>query len=170
MKNKIVYNPDQIYSIIMNAKVSGEHYILKEIQQSDIFDIKELVEPKKWLQDKTGEKVRWSDVMEVHVSHTRPDSLLFKYNFDDEYSEIDFNVPTAGRSRQQRRGRTQQQESRKVDSIQLKLAYDKPLPISKALYDDLQTLCNSQAIPRNYHEFYNDLTYFNNSVYKEDSD
>ncbi|KAH9632233.1 hypothetical protein HF086_002868 [Spodoptera exigua] len=72
LKNKVLYTPDQVYSIIMNAKVSGEKYILKEMQQSEILNIKELVEPKRWLQDKTGERVRWSDVMEISVSYNKP--------------------------------------------------------------------------------------------------
>ncbi|CAB3238748.1 unnamed protein product [Arctia plantaginis] len=107
------------------------------MQQSEILNIKELAEPKRWLQDKTGEKVRWSDVME------------------------------AGRSRQRR----QKQVSKTIESIELMPAYDKPLPIQKALYYDLLSLCNSQAIPHHYQPFYRNLSFCDTeSGHDEDSD
>lgn len=159
LKNKAVYTPDQIYNIIMNAKVSGQKYIVKEMQRSEIVDIKELVEPRKWLHDKNGEKVRWSNVMEVSVSRTNPNSLLFKYDYDEEYHELDFEMLTTSRGNQGRRRGKKHEVSKTIDSIELKPAYNNPLSITKALYDDLQSLRNSQAIPRHCHAFYNNLTH-----------
>lgn len=152
LKNKVLYTPDQVYSIIMNAKISGDKYTLKEMQQTEILNIKELVEPKRWLKDKTGEKVRWSDVMEVSVTYTKPNCFLFKYDFDQDYIELDYD---AGSSRQRR----QKQVTQKIENIELKPAYDEPLPIRKALYDDLLSLCDSKAIPSHYHSFYRNLRY-----------
>ncbi|KAH9634401.1 hypothetical protein HF086_000227 [Spodoptera exigua] len=159
-----VLNVPQSEVIIMNAKVSGEKYILKEMQQSEILNIKVLVEPKRWLQDKTGEKVRWSDVMEISVSYNKPNCFLFKYDFDQDYIELDYN---ASASRQRR----QKQVSKTIESIELKPAYDKPLPIRKALYNDLLSLCNSQAIPHHYQPFYRNLSFCDaESGHDEDSD
>ncbi|CAH0398696.1 unnamed protein product [Chilo suppressalis] len=122
------------------------------MQQSEIFNIKELVEPKRWLQDKTGEKLRWSDVMEVSVSYSKPNCFLFKYDFDQDYIELDYD---AGRSRQRRH----KEVSKTIESIELKPVYDKPLPIKKALNNDLLCLCNSQAIPHHYQPFYRNLSF-----------
>lgn len=146
----------------MNAKISGNKYILKEMQQSEILNIKELVEPKRWVQDKTGERVRWSDVMEVSVSYTKPNCFLFKYDFDQDYIKLDYNVTWQ---------RRQKPVSKPIESIQLKPAYNEPLPITKALYDDLLSLCNSQAIPLHYQQFYRNLSYCDTRAgHDEDSD
>lgn len=49
LKHKVVYIPDQIYTIIMNAKVSGEKYNVKEIMQTEFYKIKELINNKNWI-------------------------------------------------------------------------------------------------------------------------
>ncbi|CAG5044450.1 unnamed protein product [Parnassius apollo] len=72
-----------------------------------------------------------------------------------------------GRSRQRR----QKQVSKTTESIELKPAYDKPLPIKKALFNDLLSLCNSQAIPHHYQPFYRNLSFCDTeSGHDEDSD
>ncbi|CAG5055691.1 unnamed protein product [Parnassius apollo] len=70
------------------------------MQQPEILNIKELVEPKRWLQDKTGEKVRWSDVTEYTKQITRIAQQDFtvageninlheQYHSQSETSELD---------------------------------------------------------------------------------
>ncbi|KAJ8721002.1 hypothetical protein PYW08_006467 [Mythimna loreyi] len=88
MRNKSIYTPDQIYNIILNSKVSGEKYTMKELEQTDILDIKKLVNPLNWRRDIDGNTIRWSDVMEVHVSSSEKDKVFFKYDFDEAYSEL----------------------------------------------------------------------------------
>ncbi|CAG4981678.1 unnamed protein product [Parnassius apollo] len=74
---------------------------------------------------------------------------------------------TEDRSRQLR----QKQMSETIESIELKPAYDKPLPIKKALYNDLLTRCKSQAIPYHYQPFYRNLSFCDiESGHDEDSD
>lgn len=51
LKHRVVYTPDQIYTIITNAKVSGEKYNIKEMMQTEFYNIKELINNKNWIKD-----------------------------------------------------------------------------------------------------------------------
>lgn len=73
LKYKVVYTPDQIYSTIMNAKVSGNKYKVTEMIQADFLDIKALISEKNWMKDENGNKVQWSKVLEVRASNSHPD-------------------------------------------------------------------------------------------------
>ncbi|KAL4705130.1 hypothetical protein ACJJTC_005509 [Scirpophaga incertulas] len=156
LKNRVVYTPEQMYSIIINAKVNGEPYVVKEMSQKDFYDIKELIINKNWIRDENGQKILWSKVMQVHVSYTTPLVLHFKYNFDDEYTLMN---TTANQRVLARSKRNVRQASISSPAEQpLKLAYTQPLPVSKALHNDLISLCKSGAIPPFYHGFYDSLT------------
>ncbi|KAJ0170598.1 hypothetical protein K1T71_013969 [Dendrolimus kikuchii] len=161
LKNKVVYTPDQIYNIILNSRVTGEKYCVKELEQSDIYDIKQLVEPHNWRRDKDGEIIHWADVMEVKTTHLQENKLFFRYNFEDAYSELDTNPQSTLNIR--RRGRKRTQVTPIVlGNIELQQAYHQPIPITKALHTDLMSLCKSGAIPRFYHPFYDSLSFTDN--------
>lgn len=82
LKHKVVYTPDQMYVIIMNAKVTGEKYEVIEMSQSEFYDIKELIKNRNWSKDEQNQKVSWSKVMEVsEILHLRPQILQYKYDF-----------------------------------------------------------------------------------------
>ncbi|XP_045499408.1 uncharacterized protein LOC123697033 [Colias croceus] len=158
LKHKVLYTPDQIYSIILNSKVTGEKYRVKELDQSEIYDLKPLVDDKLWRCDKNHNVRHWADVMEVSVTDSNPNKLFFKYNFEDDCSELDINNPRSALGRRRGRKSTQDSSSVSTDNIELKRAYHQPIPISKALHADLLSLCNSEAIPRFYHPFYESLS------------
>lgn len=158
LKNKVLYTPDQIYSIILNSKITGEKYRVKELEQSEVFDLKPLVEDKYWRCDKDGNVIRWADVMEVSVVDSQANKLFFKYNFEDTYAELDINNTNSTSVRRRGRKRTTTQDPGVyLDNVQLQPAYNQPIPISKALYTDLLSLCKTGAIPRSYHSFYQSL-------------
>lgn len=50
-----------------------------------------------------------------------------------------------------------------ADDVTLQPAYNGPVPISKALHEDLSSLCRINAIPLHYHSFYNSLISTNNT-------
>lgn len=58
-----------MYAIIMNAKVNGEKYAVKEMVQNEIYNIKELINNKNWLKNEEGQKIAWTEIMEVSVSY-----------------------------------------------------------------------------------------------------
>ncbi|CAH1644093.1 unnamed protein product [Spodoptera littoralis] len=111
LKNKVLYTPDQIYSIILNSKITGEKYRIKELEQSEVYDLKPLVEDKYWRCDKDGNVIRWADVMEVSVVDTQANKLFFKYNFEDSYSELDINNTPSTSARRRGRKRTSTQDA-----------------------------------------------------------
>lgn len=51
LKHRVVYTPDQIYTIIMNAKVHGKKHQVKEMMQIEFYNIKDLIENKNWLKN-----------------------------------------------------------------------------------------------------------------------
>lgn len=153
MKNKVLYTPDQVYSVILNAKVKGEKYNLKEMEQSVFFDLKCLISGKNWLKDTQGRKISWSKIMEIKVSHLRPHVLQFKYDFGEDYFDLDTDQ---GIGRPKRR-RPPKNPVEPVVNEGLKQVYHQPIPIPKPLYEDLQGLCASEAIPKHYHDFYKSL-------------
>lgn len=158
LKNKVLYTPDQIYNIILNSKITGEKYRIKELEQSEVYDLKPLVEDKYWRCDKDGNVIRWADVMEVSVVDSQANKLFFKYNFEDTYSELDLNNTPSTSARRRGRKRASTQEAAVLDNVQLQRAYHQRIPISQALHTDLLSLCRSGAIPQSYHSFYQSLS------------
>lgn len=57
LKHKVMYTPEQMYTIIMNAKVTGEKYAVKEMSQNDFYDMKELITNRNWVKY----VLRWSE-------------------------------------------------------------------------------------------------------------
>ncbi|KAL4721233.1 hypothetical protein ACJJTC_009545 [Scirpophaga incertulas] len=137
-KNHTIYTPDQMYGIIMNAKINGEKFQLKEMEQHNFFDLKDLMDKRQWLRaDETNKKVKWTKIIQAH-----PDIIYLKYNFDDEYMSL--NTATNSRSSRGRSSFTGSQSPYRN-------------------YDDLMSLCKTEAIPKYYHNFYNNLHCVGNS-------
>ncbi|CAH0730226.1 unnamed protein product, partial [Brenthis ino] len=151
-----------MYAMIMNAKVNGEKYYVKEMAQNEFMDIKELIKNKNWVKDEEGKKISWSKVMEVSVLHSQPTILHFKYEFDADSARVNVEPHQTVTARNKRDTRlTANKTSASFSEPQLKLAYNKSLPVSKALHTDLMSLCRAEAIPTYYHGFYNSLTFIN---------
>ncbi|PZC86881.1 hypothetical protein B5X24_HaOG201740 [Helicoverpa armigera] len=157
MKNKVLYTPDQVYGVIMNAKITGEKYNLIEMGQSDFYNIKDLIIGKNWTTDTQGSKIAWTKIVEVKVSNSNPNIVQFKYNYDDQY----FDLNTESCINRSRRGK--QNRSGNIEVTSLKPAYSEPIAVSKALLEDLHSLCRTEAIPAHYHSFYNSLRSYNDN-------
>lgn len=150
-RNQIIYTPDQMYAIIMNAKVNGQKFELIEMKQSQFFDLKELMPKKYWLKTETGAKISWSKIHEISILREQPDILQFKYNYDEELQRLN----TASMSRSSR-GRGKSSAPTTLDDT-LKTAYSSKIKLPKPLYDDLSSLCRTEAIPTHYQPFYRDM-------------
>lgn len=94
-----------------------------------------------------------SKIKEVNASTSQTDSLQFKYDFDDDY----FVLNTQMNTRSSRGRKSTTNASTSIDSSELQQAYNELLAIPKPLYTDLMSLCNTEAIPRYYQEFYRSL-------------
>lgn len=147
-KNHTIYTPDQVYGIIINSKVNGNKFKLTEMEQNEFFNLREIMNKRYWLRTAgTKEKVMWTKIHEIKVNHTEPDILYFKYDYDNEFQSIDTSAkPIRGRPK-----RTMN------DNDVLSTMYTEPIPLPKPLYDDLLSLCRTEAIPKYYHTFYNSL-------------
>lgn len=156
LKHRVVYTPDQMYTIIMNAKVHGKKYQVKEMTQTEFYNLKELIENKNWLKNEESQKISWTQIMEVNASHSSPSILKYKYNFDSDYSQLNTEPVRRIRSK---RGTRQIPSPSSSYVAELQTLYTDPIPISKALYDDLMSLCKAGDIPSYYHGFYESLIY-----------
>lgn len=118
-----------------------------------------MIKNKNWVKDEEGQKISWSKIMEVSILHSQPTILRFKYDFDADYSQLNVE-PHQKITQRSKRNSRQIANNTSVSSTepQLKVAYDKPLPLSKVLHADLMSLCRTEAIPAYYHGFYDSLT------------
>ncbi|KAF9409219.1 hypothetical protein HW555_011351 [Spodoptera exigua] len=90
-------------------------------------------------------------IQQIKTSPDAPNKLLFKYDFESEYLVLDTtNRTTTTRTRKSNNANA-------VDVNELPLAYAQLLPISDALFKDLISLCNTNAIPLHYQTFYRNL-------------
>lgn len=154
-KNKqIIYTPDQMYAIILNCRVEGKKYELKEMQQSDFYNIKALIENKNWLRDCHGNKVMWSKIREVNTLSSDPDTLHYKYEYENEYLSLKTLSMKPARGRKPKKAKDCEPN---IPDEDLQQAYNRPFALPKPLYNDLISLCATEGIPKNYHGFYKSL-------------
>lgn len=113
--------------------MTGEKYTVTEVEQSDILDIKKLVSPAHWRRDTNGNVIRWSDVMDVYVTLSQTGKVYFKYDFDEQYLELDTLHSTQNR----RQGRKSKPGS-PTEDIALEPVYHQPIPMTKALHTKFQ--------------------------------
>lgn len=146
-KRQTIYNPDQMYHVIENAKVSGNKYRITHMEQKDFLNFKDIIKGRNWSNDSNGKKAYWSKVKEVSFCPTNLDTMFFRYYLEED--QLKLHYVTRMNSRR-----------RKAEQPILGLpqpAYQNLLPINKPLYKDLISLCDSEAIPRPYHDFYRSL-------------
>ncbi|CAG5036859.1 unnamed protein product [Parnassius apollo] len=142
----------------MNTKVTGNKYKVHEMKQCDFYNTKSLISGKQnWLKDTKGNKIKWAKIMKVKVSRFKPHILQFKYNFEEEYLELGTEILLTRPRRGRKATASIAAEAESID-LHLKQAYDQQILISKALHVDLLSLCTSNAIPQQYHAFYDSLT------------
>lgn len=130
-------------TLIKLAKDSPLPYIVHEVSQTDIFDLKILLDGQNWEKNVEGRVITWSLLREVHVTGSTPTTLYFKYNYKDEYSSM---------STKARVGRPVN-----IANIALKPAYPGKLPLGDRLLKGLAELCVRQLIPSNRHDFFKGL-------------
>ncbi|CAG5019747.1 unnamed protein product [Parnassius apollo] len=111
--------------IIMNSKINGKKFHLKEMEQLNFFDLKEIMDKIYRLRaDQTNEKVLWTKIHEIKITQAHPDVIYLKYNFDDEY--ISLNTESDTRSS---RGRPKKTPVTDVSRDELKNLYREPIAL-----------------------------------------
>lgn len=141
-----IYVPSQLIPIIHLAKKTGHPYKAIEMDTTDFYDVKGLQPSigKNFTVDEDGNKVLWSKLCVIRVEKKSPDTILYKTSYlQKEFQKI--NV----RSRQ--RGRPSSPPT-------LTSAYECPPQIANLKKLDLLSLCKSNAIPRQHHDFFSKLS------------
>ncbi|XP_050515305.1 uncharacterized protein LOC126890430 [Diabrotica virgifera virgifera] len=140
--------PAQWITVIQTAKKNGNPLKVQELSTEDVKDIKQMMGNKSNFSKNTlGETVKWKEISVVRVERGSPFHIFYKYNFKDEFKVLDI--------REKKRGRQAQ--------LKLKPAYNDPPGISSAKKQDLLSLCTSNIINKQYHNFYESLP-ISNSV------
>lgn len=158
-KNQIIYVPEQWISLIRCAKTTGDPYVVTELDQNLILDFKSLLKKKtNWDWDSTGQKVFWSKIKHIKIDNENPDLLYFQYDYlSDQYLSLNLAMKPTTRVTRTKRAKETIECEQPDDGGSISTLYKKLLPISTAKYKDLISLCNCNAIPNIYHNFYLNL-------------
>lgn len=163
--NHPIYSPQQFYLIARMAKKTGAPYVVKEMTEKDFLDWKELngSYAPNWTVNEEGQSVKWTDIKIWQLRKEAPQNFFYKTSYLHE----EFQTINVCHKRRARRRHLNQDLSALMPS-QL---YHGPRPIAAAKYKDLQELCTKLAIPREYHDFYNDkLTVAGTEADDDDND
>lgn len=80
LKSNAVYIPAQWVPIISLAKKTGHPYKVKQVQTTEIFDIKYLTSiiGKNFTRNTEGENIKWSDIKILKVEKMYPTTIFYK--------------------------------------------------------------------------------------------
>jgi len=148
-RNINIYSPTDYFRIVSVARRNNPYRVF-EMKTEDFVDYKSMAQ--RYVSNRTksigGEQVNWLKIKRLKYKASTPNTIHFTYDYGVDFSQLCVNSST-------RRGRRQ---SKFPDNIPL---FVSPPAISQLKYNDLITLCDSLAIPRDYHSFYRSL---NNNV------
>ncbi|KAI4464977.1 dna-directed rna polymerases i ii and iii subunit rpabc2 [Holotrichia oblita] len=141
-----VYLMNDWLNIFRMARSSGGRkkvsipYETQELRYDDFYNLKKLTATfvRNRNHDINGCKVQWLKIKCMRYEKAKPHCILFKYNYSDPHYNIS-DVFGRGRSCQ-------------IPS-ELQKLYSKQIPISGLKKQSLMKLCNSKAIPVEYHEW-----------------
>lgn len=159
-KNIPIFVPDQWYTLVRTAKRSHPQYEVKELTKEVIFDLKDLQKNTtlNWDKDINNDKVKWQRIKVIEVNAEYPNTLLFKYDYEEvEYKRL--NLLQKGRK-----------SITYNNNYTLKQLYLSGIPISRKKYEHLIFLCNKLVITEPYHNFFKSLPYSDNATDELDSD
>ena len=91
-------------------------------------------------------KVYWSEIAQVKFESKSPETLFFKYKYEEDYRTAPFSLPR--RELRKKEIYYRQKKSQK---------YLEPCGVAIKKKEDLQNLCYKGLIPSRHHSFYNNL-------------
>lgn len=161
-KNQLVYVPEQWITIIRCAKTSGKPYVVTELNQSKILNFKGLMNQQKNFEIGTDSiKIKWNKIRRINISNENTKLIELNYDFLSETSHyIDLDKKQDSYSTR----KSKKNQVKDATLIEIPPVYTGVLPISKAKYKDLNSLCNSKAIPELYHNYYKNLKYSDKGI------
>lgn len=157
-KNKLIYTPAQWFGLVRWSKVNPPNYNVIEMNVTDFYNYKMLLDGRNWAKNIKKQKVSWNKIKEVQVVSNEPYILNYRYNFEDE-NVMSLITKKAYSSRR---------NNSLIDTELLEPCYSNNLPITLAKFNDLISLCQGRIIPQVYHSFYQQLSH-GGSVAEENS-
>ena len=140
-----IYTPSG-WDIVIRLARRGKCYVVIPIKHTSIYNFKKLASSyiRNTKTDTDGNRVKWMQIRCAQVTKGLDDTMLFKYNLNDESFRV---LRLIGSSR---RGRPTPPKF-------LPRLYGGKLPVSEAKKRDLLSLCSSAVIPEEHHDFYRRL-------------
>ncbi|KAK3931959.1 Anoctamin-5 [Frankliniella fusca] len=137
-KNIDIFTPAQWYGNIRSAKVQQPAYVVREVEQKDVFSFKTIANYFQW------SKVPISKVCEVKFDCSLPEFISYKLQFEA--------VSSTCRVIPQKKGRPVNWKTLKLD-----LAHSAPIPLKPKLVLDLKWFLKKDLIPAASAAFYNKI-------------
>lgn len=154
-KNVQVNVPSEWGIICQTARKTPEPYIVNYLTHDSFIDWTLLASKNKETsryKTLTGEVVEWRKVKWFRYIKNKPDSIFFKYNYDDD-SFLEISIKKSA-------GRPQQLNSVK----DLPKAYKNRLKLSAPKHKDLMDLCKARVIPLHHHRYFEELPKQDNTI------
>ncbi|CAH2094046.1 unnamed protein product [Euphydryas editha] len=156
-KNKLIYTPLEWFSLVRWAKQDGKPYNVIEMKHTDFYNFKHLLDGRNWSKNISGDVVKWNKIKEVRICAEDPFKIEYRYDLANSNAmTIAINTNTRRRQR--------------TSMAELCPLYSNHLPLTKAKYDDLMSLCQNGIIPATYHDFFKSLSFVAGSHNVEFSD
>jgi hypothetical protein len=145
-----IFVPQQWATVVPMAR-RKDPYLIVPLKYGDLYDFKDVAKTlmKFRKEDTKGGKINWLQIRWLRYMKEKPDCLLFKYKFEDEFREMKVSMSN--------------KRERPSEPYQLVKKYTSRQAISAAKKKDLGGLCKNGIIPSEYHEYYKSLP-ANNSV------
>jgi hypothetical protein len=150
-KNIAIHSPDE-WPVIIRMARRRQPYIVREVEQKDIFDLHQLAKDNGMTHLKNA-SINWLEVKAIRVTKGITDHIEVKESYEEEYKAVPIK-PSQRQSTRQKRA-TECKPNVESKAVVLKQAFDKVLPIIVSK-NDLIKLCTNGAIPSKYHTFYKD--------------
>jgi len=146
-KSVDVFLPRDWSIIASTARKTGKPYIVNRMETMEIIDWKSVCSTMITNRNKAdnGVIINWNSVKWLQF-RSEDDIMRVKYELDDsQFMNASVRRATRGRPMQ----------SGSIRGM-MKPLYDRPVPISKAKYNDLMFLCKKHVIPLEQHTYYKD--------------
>jgi hypothetical protein len=161
-KRANIYTPMQWYTMVAAAKRNGEAYKVVEMD-GNMKDFKLLCD--RYIKQ-SPKSLHWSQIKCLKVEKVHPDSLFVKYSLScPEFTEVEVRMPSVADSDNDRdNGMTERNVSHELclpgenDCSTLLKELPSETTVTAAKKNDLLWMCDELIIPREYHQFYRDLS------------
>jgi hypothetical protein len=139
-----IYSPTDYYRIVTLAR-RHDPYSVVQLETADVINYRSMATAyvRNRSKDLNGAKVNWMHIKWLRYDKLQPNVIQFRNGYDGEFRKMVVNTGARGRC--------------PVLFPEASPIFVNPPAITLAKFLDLVSLCDSLAIPRDYHAFYHNL-------------